>query len=87
MSQLKVAQQKFADSKENVKKLMNKESGKTNVYLGNTYTVVYLLQALKMSSDVFYRKAHPSSTYKLCILLKLINFCTFHRGMDNCNTR
>ena len=27
MSQLKVAQQKFGDSKENVKKLMNKESG------------------------------------------------------------
>lgn len=28
MSQLKVAQQKFVDSKENVKKLINKESGK-----------------------------------------------------------
>jgi len=28
MSQLKVAQQKFGDSKENVKKLINKESGK-----------------------------------------------------------
>ena len=27
MSQLKVAQQKFGDSKENVKKLINKESG------------------------------------------------------------
>lgn len=27
MSQLKIAQQKFGDSKENVKKLINKESG------------------------------------------------------------
>lgn len=27
MSQLKVAQQKFGDSKQNVKKLINKESG------------------------------------------------------------
>ena len=29
MSQLKVAQQKYGDSKENVKKLMNKDSGGT----------------------------------------------------------
>ena len=33
MSQLKVAQQKFGDSKENVKKLINKESGeRTDIY-------------------------------------------------------
>lgn len=32
MSQLKVAQQKFGDSKENVKKLINKESGENRFF-------------------------------------------------------
>lgn len=33
MSQLKVAQQKFGDSKENVKKLINKESGEKRLLI------------------------------------------------------
>ena len=37
MAQLKVAQQKFGDSKENVKKLNNKESG------GFVYNFFYLI--------------------------------------------
>ena len=43
MAQLKVAQQKFGDSKENVKKLNNKESG------GFVYNFFYLIVLFRTS--------------------------------------
>ena len=42
MSQLKVAQQKFGDSKENVKKLMNKESGENRLLIKEAIMLKYI---------------------------------------------
>lgn len=74
MAQLKVAQQKFGDSKENVKKLNNKESG------GFGYNFFYLIVLFPYKLfdllDFFFpdhfctifRKRHTCAINKLCIL-------------------
>lgn len=74
MAQLKVAQQKFGDSKENVKKLNNKESGG----FGYNYFYLIVLFPYKLFDlpDFFYsrslfiifRKRHTCAINKLCIL-------------------
>ena len=75
MAQLKVAQQKFGDSKENVKKLNNKESGG----FGYNYFYLIVLFPYKLfdlldfflnSRSLFtiFRKRHTCAINKLCIL-------------------
>ena len=82
MSQLKVAQQKFGDSKENVKKLMKKDSGGMFHILmfRKTYLRDYLILCglfltgkdilVPLTSAVSFQSSLKISTVYVCIFKK-----------------